>query len=196
MGHKCEDMVGKVFGRLTVISRTESVRYGIYKKRAWICKCECGNETKQTTGHLNSGNVKSCGCLHAETSAENGRNSRHLIEKKDAVFNVLYGTYKRNARKRNIEFCLTKDEMMVLVSKNCAYCGEEPSNYYKYYVNKTTTYYSGIDRIDNEKGYVYENCVPCCKFCNHAKKNHSKDTFLKRIAKIYEYNLKLKNEHT
>jgi len=30
----------------------------------WLCLCECGNEKKIRTGHLNAGYFKSCGCLH------------------------------------------------------------------------------------------------------------------------------------
>lgn len=51
-----EDYTGRVFGKLTVISVT--IRNG---KRAWLCKCECGNETIVTTGNLK--NTFSCGCI-------------------------------------------------------------------------------------------------------------------------------------
>jgi len=45
--------------------------------------------------------------------------------------------------------------------------------------------------IDNNLGYTQENCVPCCKECNHAKNNLNKDHFVKLVELIYK-NLKKK----
>jgi hypothetical protein len=38
--------------------------------------------------------------------------------------------------------------------------------------------YSGIDRIDSNLGYSRDNCVPCCKRCNLAKRKMSYGDFL------------------
>ena len=68
---KALDLTGQQFGRLTVdefagtIGDTRSSR-----KRYWYCTCECGNETLVTTGDLNSGRTKSCGCLSKEAASE------------------------------------------------------------------------------------------------------------------------------
>ena len=48
--------------------------------------------------------------------------------------------------------------------------------------------YNGIDRIDNNKPYIKENLVPCCKKCNFFKSNHTKKDFLDHVKIIYEYN--------
>jgi len=69
---------------------------------------------------------------------------------------VMFKRYEASAKKRNKEFKLTKHNFQSLINRKCTYC------FYK-------TGYSGIDRIDNKKGYTYENCVPCCKMCNRAK---------------------------
>lgn len=52
-----KDLSGKRFGKLTVL---EYVRLdgGVSK---WKCRCDCGNITYKTTGHLNA-NAVSCGC--------------------------------------------------------------------------------------------------------------------------------------
>ena len=38
----------------------------------------------------------------------------------------------------------------------CFYCGEEST---------------GLDRVENNKGYTNANVVPCCKECNRLKSN-------------------------
>lgn len=64
------DLIGKKFGKLTVISKADSILGGEKNKRywgAWNCKCDCDCDCDNTiivkTVHLNNGSVKSCGCL-------------------------------------------------------------------------------------------------------------------------------------
>ena len=57
------NLTGERFGHLTAIK--------IYSKgnkngsRKWLCKCDCGQQTIVTTGHLRSGHTKSCGCINS-----------------------------------------------------------------------------------------------------------------------------------
>lgn len=56
-----KNLVGEKFWKLTVKEYT-----GISTKlghKIWLCECECGNEHKVATGHLQRGMVRSCGCL-------------------------------------------------------------------------------------------------------------------------------------
>jgi hypothetical protein len=41
MGRPVEDLAGRVFGRLSVIKRTENRG----ENAAWLCRCVCGKET-------------------------------------------------------------------------------------------------------------------------------------------------------
>ena len=52
------DLNNRVFGKLTVIRRIDSVN----KRALWECKCECGNTCYMPSRYLLSMNVKSCGC--------------------------------------------------------------------------------------------------------------------------------------
>lgn len=54
-----EDLVGKVFGKLTVIKRLENTKD---RRRLYLCKCECGNLTKVKSKYLTNGDTRSCGC--------------------------------------------------------------------------------------------------------------------------------------
>ena len=62
---KVEDLTGQRFGELTVI-RDSGERQN--HKILWLCRCDCGNELKVTTGNLHQGvstRCKRCGCKHA-----------------------------------------------------------------------------------------------------------------------------------
>lgn len=52
------DLIGKRFGYLTVVGRTDAKR-----KHAlhWLCACDCGSTNVVSSGNLNAGNVRSCG---------------------------------------------------------------------------------------------------------------------------------------
>lgn len=56
------NLVGQIFGRLTVLSRV----LGHHGKAKWLCSCECGGEKIASTSALNRGNVRSCNCLQTE----------------------------------------------------------------------------------------------------------------------------------
>ena len=51
-----------------------------------LCKCECGEEIQVRTSNLKSGNTKSCGCLHSETSKKsNLKRARMLNDLEDNI---------------------------------------------------------------------------------------------------------------
>lgn len=85
-----------------------------------------------------------------------------------------YLRYRDNAKRRAIEFNLTKKEFISFVIKNCSYCGSKES--------------IGVDRIDNEIGYTIENSTSCCTMCNFMKKNFPVEMFLEQCRKIWEFN--------
>jgi hypothetical protein len=57
--HFVRDLVGKLFGRLTVIKREDNNSRG---RTRWLCRCDCGKELIVLGNSLNSGNTQSCGC--------------------------------------------------------------------------------------------------------------------------------------
>ena len=85
-----------------------------------------------------------------------------------------YNIYKKNAKRRNLDFQLTKEEFYDITSKPCHYCGNFQN-------------YNGIDRIDSDKGYYFENCVPCCEVCNKMKLDYSVEFWIKHIKQIINY---------
>ena len=85
-----------------------------------------------------------------------------------------YNIYKKNAKRRQLDFQLTKEEFYNITSQPCQYCG----NLQKY---------SGIDRIDSIKGYYFQNCVPCCEICNKMKLDYSTEFWMNHMKQIINY---------
>lgn len=71
---KFQDLVGRRFERLLVISRSLVRRHSSI---FWDCKCDCGNTHIASGRHLKGGKIRSCGCLHKEIlQAQRGEKNR------------------------------------------------------------------------------------------------------------------------
>ena len=109
--------------------------------------------------------------------------------------NNLFRNYEARAKKRNLDWELTKDEFKSITSENCYYCNDIPRGILTS-ANKTedqlrrqynSYLYNGIDRIENHIGYALENCVPCCKTCNFAKSTMTADEFYDWIRRVHAH---------
>lgn len=56
------DLTGQRYGRLTVLAPAENIG----SRTAWLCRCDCGQESIVKTHHLRSGHTKSCGCQNGD----------------------------------------------------------------------------------------------------------------------------------
>lgn len=147
----------------------------------WLCLCDCGNTIRVSTGYLVNRSRRSCGCK-----------PHNLLDEGEAAKNVLYKAYKSAASDREISWSLTKDEFLSFTKLRCHYCNSPPNKIIKRkHLNGSYTY-SGLDRIDNNKGYSVKNCVPCCTQCNRMKHVYSYDEFLTQVSLIYK-NMKRKS---
>lgn len=169
--------VGQKYGKLLVLEldRVEN------RETFWKCICNCGKTVVKRGANLIQGGTTSCGCLKFK-----------YLEEGESGFNKVYVDYKIGAKKRNLDFNLTKEQFKEINSKNCHYCKIEPlqskttgntkcSNEAKDYGNYT---YNGIDRKDNNLGYTLENSLPCCLICNRAKGNMSYQEFIDYIGRF------------
>lgn len=69
-----QNLVGKHFGHLTVLSKAE--KRGKHGQFYWVCQCDCGKKTLVDTASLNSGKTSSCGHVHLKNLKFS--QSRHL----------------------------------------------------------------------------------------------------------------------
>ncbi len=171
-----KDLVGKKFHKLCVLEYSRTTEH---KKAVWKCRCDCGNIVEVIGGDLISGRTRTCECRGMAIG--------------ESMFNSTYSQYQANARKRSLDFELSKEEFRNLTKQHCFYCGIPPSNHRKG-TGKYAIYnlaYNGIDRINNSQGYTIENSVPCCDMCNKAKNKHSKDDFLTWISSVFIHSIQM-----
>lgn len=84
------------------------------------------------------------------------RDANSKLEER-AKASKLISTYKCKDKKHGHEICDIDIDWMInnIMHKPCIYCGD--------------THLIGCDRIDNTKGHLKINVVPCCCSCNRAR---------------------------
>lgn len=63
------DVAGQRFGMLIALYRDPS---STVTRSLWVCRCDCGRETRVIVASLRNRNSKSCGCLRGESHKEAG----------------------------------------------------------------------------------------------------------------------------
>jgi hypothetical protein len=179
---------GTRYGRLIIIRRAENIARDKSIQAAWLCQCDCGNQTIVRGRQLRSGKTKSCGCLRDERAREMNSLPKGICGRNRAI-----SVMRANAKKRGHKWELTDEQVITLMVKDCYYCGAKPSS-----VSKGTNgnfIYNGLDRVDNNGGYTTDNIVPCCISCNESKRTKSVGEFLDLVERIYIHSiLKRKKE--
>lgn len=164
------DLTNRRFGKLVAFDRAESRKKVTY----WHCKCDCGTYSIVAYGNLIKGHTTSCGCFWEEKWPS-----------LTAAINRITHTYKARAKKKNLEYTLTEEQVKDLFSQNCFYCDKEPSNQRKLRNRTGFIYkYSGLDKIDPNKGYTIDNVVPCCIECNQAKMDQTQEEFFDLCKRV------------
>lgn len=95
-----QDLIGMIFGRLTVIERAEDYVTKSGKHQAmWKCQCDCGNIKVVRSATLKNGTSTSCGCLHKKVvkkqSEKTHRTPIKMTLKEKEEFDELYQYVRR-----------------------------------------------------------------------------------------------------
>lgn len=171
---KYEEYIGKDFGCIHVdsIDLSQSHKNRLY----FNCTCTiCNRKLKIRNDGLTNlkNNEKRVGCKKCMGiwRKQNFENKYKNLPPKDIRNKFTH--FRANAKVRNIPFLLTKEEVNTLCESKCFYCGKERC--------------LGIDRKDNSKPYIIENCVPCCGSCNQMKMDFEFNFFLNHVKQIYQH---------
>lgn len=140
------DLVGKVFGRLTVLERVGQDRW---KNTIWRCRCTCGAQVDLIRGSLVSGNTQSCGCWQVEQKAQakthgcSGSPEYRIWQAAKArCFNPKDKKFKHYGG-RGIVMCRQWSDSFSCFLKDM---GTRPSGF-------------TLERKDNNLGYAPGNCI-------------------------------------
>lgn len=111
---------------------------------------------------------------HCKNIYLNHNQNNDTIQKEENInlFENDYDYWRTQAQKRDKEFNLSIKKFNNLKLQNCYYCKNTNSNK------------NGIDRIDNNKGYLNNNVVTCCSVCNLMKSNMHVLKFVEKIKNI------------
>lgn len=140
-----KDLVGRVFGRLTVLSEADKAG-GIRIK--WLCRCECGNTATISGTSLVSGNCKSCGCIARELLIQRNKSHGHSGTPLYMVWKTMHQRCSNPNNKdysdyggRGIRVCRRWDKYENFLAD----MGDRPDG-------------MTLDRRDNSKSYSKGNC--------------------------------------
>jgi hypothetical protein len=176
-----EDLRNRIFGGYKVTASDPLIKIyrKIKKQWYWECLClSCGALKRVLEPNLkqNINGCKDCSCRRL--GKDLGRWVRDNIQVSlNPKIAAHFNNYRRIAKQKNRKFDISYAFFAEMVSKDCFYCGAIPrpiraSSYKNIVVN-------GIDRINNDLGYIESNCVPCCTRCNQEKRDLTKEKIYK-----------------
>ena len=139
-------------------------------------KCEsCKNKEKNNTAaHI----LKLRELYHIDNNISDMTELHKVQEVYTISVAELWRSIQRNAYSRCLLFTISEFEFEKLTIQPCYYCGFQ-----------SISRLNGIDRVDNNKGYILSNCITCCKMCNTIKNTQHPLEFLDKVQLIYSYSL-------
>lgn len=157
------------------------------KARFSLCECACGLRKLVERHSLKYGQSRGCSSC---SRLKYGNPSTYKVGMVAA--RSLHNNYQHSAKRRGIEFRLSFDEFVDVVTRPCVYCGQAERQEVRLHKagrrSQEPFKYNGLDRLDNAVGYLPRNVQACCIRCNIAKHHFSEDEFFQQVKLIYEHN--------
>lgn len=142
------DLVGKKFGLLRVVERTENDKNGSPK---WLCLCDCGNSIVVYGSCLRYGITKSCGCMRKEWNS-----NKH--KKHEQSNSKLYGVWRSMKYRCNNPNCHAYENYG---GRGIRVCDEWNGSFLSFMCWANEAGYKeglSLDRIDVNGNYTPDNC--------------------------------------
>lgn len=138
---------GEQYGRLTVLEQALG-RTDKSGNRYYLCECACGNHTTVRGRNLRNGNTKSCGCLKAETAAQN---SKVGARRGGASRHPLYGCWRAMLHRCDVPANPAYPRYGGRGITVCPKWREDPFAFYAHMGPRPAGH--SLDRIDNDGNY-------------------------------------------
>ena len=140
-----------------------------YNKRRRLLRGDSDRLREQNYRDNNRDKLRKAGKRWRDNNVDKLRNERKSLKRR-------HSQLKTSSKRRGLECNITEEYYKVLMSEAiCHYCHS--------HIGETSGY--ALDRVDNLKGYLTDNVVPCCKLCNVMKNNLSEIDFEEHIIKIF-----------
>ena len=176
---------GDRFGNLTFTGNRQKEGAGRHQRWLGEFMCDCGNTKFIRLDCVIRGNNKSCGCKSP---------NRHYKEKRKAMgndypYHVLISLFRKNSKKRGIDFALSVDDVKAQYAKQhgrCVYTNEVivmPGNFLRIFDKNVAS----IDRIDSQLGYTPDNIQLTTKTINMMKQTMSHNEFVGMCQLVVKY---------
>lgn len=162
-----KDLSGLKLNKVTLLRCIGKNKYSSY---IYDALCDCGKKFICEGNDVKTERLRSCGCQKYQHAKDNA-------DYIGTLWNELFCDYRIKAKQRSLDFFIDKKNLISMANKRCHYCNSEPRNTKKHKSLEYSIQYNGIDRLNNDIGYILENCVPCCYFCNQAKHSMTVDKF-------------------
>lgn len=156
---KINDLTGKKFGKLKVISFKEIKNH----RTMWKCVCNCSKEVIVSSNSLMCNRTKSCGCIHKEQLIE--RNKKHNLSK-TKLYKVWQGM-KTRCYNKNFMYYHNYGGRGIII---CDKWKNDFSIFYDWAIKNGYREGLTIDRIDNDGNYEPNNC----RWVTRAEQNRNK----------------------
>lgn len=155
-----------------------SIELNTLSPKKWVCN-KCNMEKEEGCFRIDKRNKSGREGYCRECSKKWYRDNADRVKiyvrrwQKDNPIKHKYTRYKVDAKRRDYEFSITIEQFAAIITQPCHYCGESISE--------------GVDRKNNNIGYIFNNCLPCCSNCNRAKSEMSYEDFGNFISKVFKH---------
>lgn len=151
--------------------------YKIRNHNSWDFLCPFCNKTflAPTTNFAKAKSCYECRGIVKRAFSEEATWKNHYL--------IVKG--RKNSKEKG--FDLTLEQFIEKSRQDCFYCGEPPTPTKGYRSWSAYILTNGLDRVDSDVGYLYENVVPCCKYCNFAKSDRSIEEFKKWVKQLAKH---------
>ncbi|HEY2538221.1 MAG TPA: hypothetical protein VGI28_01785 [Stellaceae bacterium] len=149
--HKRYELVGKTFGKLTVL---QFAGMGDDYASKWLAHCECGTEKIVDGKNLVKGRTRSCGCMQGGRSGLHGAVKRtHGQSDKSPLYTAWINIRQRCNNPNNQDY-------RIYGGRGIRVCDDWNTSFEAFQRDMGPTWQRGltIDRIDTNGHYEPNNC--------------------------------------